>query len=476
MTRREGRWRLDFIAASIGAELPPGADPARELTSVATDSREAGLGSVFFALVGPNFDGHDFLPTTVEAGASAVVVRRETFLAKRDHLRLGNAVPLVVSDPLIALGDWARAHRHRSQTPIYALTGSNGKTTAKEMLASILGVSRSVLKTEGNLNNLIGVPMTILGIDATHEAAVVEMGMNARGEIAQLTSIADPDVGLVLNVGPAHIGQLGSLAEIGNAKGELYAGLDRERAIAIVNVDDPEVMRVAGVSGFPRIRTFGASAGANVRLGHRVAIDERSQHITLSVDGRALELRLPFPGRHNALNAAAAAAAATAREDGATPEEVVEGLARAEGLKGRLRMNKIGPYVVVDDAYNANAASLGAAIETVAGEATRRGVGWVALIGEMRELGVFSAQEHASVGKAIGKASARVVMAFGAEAEPVAVWAAKAGLDVHHEIDDVEAAWRWVRPRLRAGDLILVKGSRGSRMERFIERLAAECS
>lgn len=468
MIARASQWTTSEVAAAVCGRIH--GDAGRGLAGVATDTRDALRDLLFVALAGDRFDAHDFLEKAVENGAGALLVTAGRVGAERLSA-LSATVPVIeVQDSLHGLGELARAHRRRFPgLLVHALTGSNGKTSTKEMLAAILETAGPVLKTEGNLNNLIGAPLTLLGARADHRAAVVELGMNALGEISRLTEIASPDVGLVINVGPAHIGELGSIEAIAQAKGELFAGLDRDRAMAVVNLDDRWVVEMARRFAPARQRTFGRSEAADVRLVERRALGE-GQELTLSVDGTTVELELPYPGAHNALNAAAAVATATARTSidlGA----LSRGLASARRVAGRLIVEPLGPYWIVDDCYNANGASMLAAIETLA-ERVSSGGRLVALLGEMRELGKFSAEEHERVGRAAAERGAALVASFGPDAAPIAAGARAAGLEeVTHQDEDREALLAWLLPRLREGDVILVKGSRGIHMERFISRL-----
>ncbi len=441
----------------MGGELS-GPD-RRTLSGVSTDTRDPLAGRLFVALVGDRFDAHDFLDKAVSEGAAGLVVAR----GRAAGLDAPDVAIIEVDDTLVALGDLARAHRRRLGTPVVALTGSNGKTTTKELLAGILSRSNATLKTQGNLNNLIGVPMTVLGIDQGHAVAVVEMGMNQPGEIARYTEICEPVVGMVINVGPAHIGELGSIEAIAAAKGELFAGLGAD-AVRVVNADDANVVRVATAG--PR-RTFGRAVGVDVRLVAHAALGEDRQRVELEIDGRALTVQIPFAGAHNAMNATAAIAAATAAPVPVSDDDIVQGLASVAPVARRLVPKKVGPYLVIDDCYNANGASMVAALETVASRGRRFG----ALLGEMRELGTHSAAEHRRVGEAAARLGAAFVVSFGPEARAIAEGAS--AVKTHHEDDDFEAAFAALTAELADGDVLLVKGSRGIRMERFIDRLEA---
>jgi UDP-N-acetylmuramoyl-tripeptide--D-alanyl-D-alanine ligase len=440
---------------------------------VCTDTRDPLEGLLFVALRGEHFDAHDFLERAIEFGAAALLV--QTGLAPDRLARLAARVPVVeVPDTLRGLGALAAAHRARFRVPVIALTGSNGKTTTKQLLYALLSATRKVLATEGNLNNLIGLPMTLLGLEDEHRAAVVEMGMNAPGEIARMTEIARPDAALITNVGPAHIGMLGSIEAVAKAKGEIFSGLDPERGYMVVNLDDERVVAEAERSPARHRRTFGWHEAADVRV---VSSETQAggEAIVLSVDGQLLAARIPVLGPHNAVNAAAAVAAATLPCFGAWSPGVLEhALEHAEIAHGRLEVRSVGAFTVIDDSYNANAASTIAAIETVARRAASEGGRFVVVLGEMRELGSFSGEEHARVGLVAVRRGAALVAALGPEAAPIAREALAAGLEARHEAEDLEQLYLWTRARLQPGDTILVKGSRGMRMERFIERLESE--
>lgn len=470
MIARASQWTVEEVRRAVSGDI---AGPTEaHFDGVSTDTRDALRGQLFVALRGERFDAHDFLDRAVEGGAAGLLVDRS--LDPEVAARLAASTSIIsVADTLVALGDLARAHRRRCRTKIFALTGSNGKTTTKEMVAAIFAESRSVLKTAGNLNNLIGGPMTLLGLTEAHAVAVIEMGMNAPGEIARLAEIAEPHAGLITNVGPAHIGELGSIAAIGRAKGELYTALTRLEGVAVVNADDRHVVQAVEESGTVARRTFGTGAGVDVKLEATEPTDD-GQKITLQVDGRSLSVSIPYPGQHNAMNAAAAVALATVPLRGVSPvtdEQIAGGLGKAAKIAGRLQAEQVGGISVVDDCYNANAASMLAAIETVATQVARRGGRFVALLGEMRELGGFCDVEHARVGEALATNGAALAAVFGPLAGPLAGAAAEGGVTCRHEAEDADRLWDWLAPQLTDGDVVLVKGSRGIRMERFIERL-----
>lgn len=471
MIARPAQFLAREVAAAVRGDVL--GDPERRLAGVATDTRDHLDDRLFVALVGARFDAHDFLGQAVEAGAAGLLVSEAGY--RRAGAPKLDATVIVCGDTTRGLGDLGTAHHRRLGTPALALTGSNGKTSVKEMAAAIQARARPTLKTYGNLNNLIGVPLTLLELEPSHEVAIVEMGMNRPGEIARYTEITEPCAGLVVNIGPAHIGELGSIEAIADAKGELFRGLAPD-AVAVINADDARVVAQADAAGVPRRRTFGRAAGADVRLLSSAARPEGGQDVVLELDGARLEIVLPLDGPHNAHNAAAAAALATARPDLAPVEaqHVVAGLTQVRLPGGRLELLKLGQVWVLDDGYNANRASMEAALETAAARARAVGGRLVALLGEMRELGAFSVEEHAKVGACAARVGAAAVAAFGAEAGPMAEAAAKAGVPAHHEIDDERALFEWARARYGSGDVILLKGSRGIRMERFRAHIEGE--
>ena len=296
MTQAFSPLRLYEAAGLLDGEAT-GADVA--FTAVSTDSRQLSAGALFVALTGPNFDGHDFIAVARERGAVAALVSRP----------VADPLPqLRVADTRLALGQLAAAWRSRFTGPLIALTGSNGKTTLKEMIAAILRVRGPTLATEGNLNNDIGVPLTLLRLNGEHACAVIEMGANHPGEIAYLTDLARPDVAIINNAGPCHLEGFGDLAGVARAKGEIFQGL-RPNGVAVINRDDEYADYWVGLNPGRRIVDCGLDRPAAVR---GEILDSASNRFRLSVDGGEIAIQLPLPGRHNVRNALAAAAAALA--------------------------------------------------------------------------------------------------------------------------------------------------------------------
>jgi UDP-N-acetylmuramoyl-tripeptide--D-alanyl-D-alanine ligase len=431
--------------------------------SVSTDSRQVEAGALFFALRGPRHDGHNFVAEALRLGAAGAVVDRPI---------AGASAPLArVSDTLAALGDLACWTRARSPIRVVAVTGSNGKTTTKEMIASICSAAdfppprTRILKTQGNENNLIGLPRTLLHLRGDEAVAVLEMGMNRAGEIARLLEIARPDYAVITNIGPAHLeGFGGSLAGVAAAKAELFAGLSRDAVIA-VNVDDEWVQRLATVFAGRQI-TFGS--GADVRARAVVDLGVDGIGFDLVVSERAAKVRLRCIGQHNVTNALAAAAIGHAM--GFSLEVIVRGLERTVATAMRMQVTRLPNGVtLINDAYNANPSSVEAALL-----ALRRFSGRpVVVLGEMWELGDEARRAHRFIGERAVALGVQQLFLMGAQAEAVAAGALAAGMQAeaihiggsHAEVADAVAA-RW-----RPGDIVLVKGSRGMKMEEVVRLL-----
>lgn len=434
--------------------------------AVCTDSRQIAKGCLFVALKGERFDAHDFLGQAVSAGAAGVVVEtgRAAGLA-------GQPVTIFeVPDTLRALGQLGRAHRERFSCPIGAVTGSNGKTTTKELIASILQTRGPALKTHGNLNNEIGVPLTLFGLEPRHVAAIIEMGMNHPGEIARLTQIARPDAGLITVVQPAHLEGVGSIEGVALAKGELFEGLPPS-ATAVVNLDDARVAAQAARAKGPTL-TFGRSEGADVRLVAVTAQGRDGLSLSLKAKGTDVSVALRLVGDHNALNATGAFAMGLAL--GYSVEECVRGLESAQAHARRLQiLDGLHDVTVVDDCYNANPASMSAALRTL--EVLAANGRPVAVVGDMLELGADEARAHEELGVRVSD-SAVLVAFFGPRSKAGWVQAEKKlGARARH-FEDVAELTAWLTGELRAGDVVLVKGSRGMRLERVVEALTGDAA
>ena len=456
-------WRQgDVVRASGATVLRLGTAP--DFVRVATDTRLLTGGELFVALRGERYDAHRFVGDAVAAGATGLVVEHAVELADQIDVTI-----LQVPDTLRALQDLAADLRHRVAPCVLAITGSNGKTTTKEMLATILetaGGRASVLKTHGNLNNLIGVPLTLLGLAGHERHAVIEMGTNAPGEIRRLTEIADPDVGVITNVGLAHLEGLGSIEGVARAKGELFAHM-RPTATAVANAEDPHVAALG--DAFPgRVVRFGA--GTEV-AADQVTCDARgAASFRLHLGSTPVDVQLQVPGRHNVMNALAAAAAAWVV--GVDPEAIRAGLRATVPVGSRMRVVALASGVtVVDDSYNANPASMAAALRSLAAApATRR----IAVLGDMLELGAASVEQHRAVGQLAGALGLTALHLFGDFARETAAGAAAsmAAAAIHVTSSHAVIA-EALAADARAGDWVLVKGSRGQRMEEVVRLLGA---
>ncbi|MCF8096229.1 MAG: UDP-N-acetylmuramoyl-tripeptide--D-alanyl-D-alanine ligase [Desulfarculaceae bacterium] len=436
--------------------------PVLPFTGVSTDTRTIQAGELFVALNGPNFDGNAFLDQAFDAGAAAALVRR----GAQGPTGNGHCL-LEVEDTLQALGDLAAAWRREHSALVAAITGSNGKTTTKEMLAAILSGRHQVLATKGNLNNLIGLPLTLLGLRDAHTACVVEMGMNAPGEIARLTEIAAPEAGVITNVGLAHIGMMGSVEAIAAAKGELFDGLS-PAATAVVNLDDPLLAPYA--ASLPcRVVSFGIDSMADVRAKEITAMGGE-QSFVLDLAGETIMVRLAAPGGHNVMNALAAAATAHALGQGA--DAIAAGLGAFTTVPGRLALTGApdGP-AVVDDTYNANPVSVAAGLSAAVAMAQGRAL--VLVLGDMKELGELAAEMHRQTGLLAAQAGCRLVVALGEHAEDVAQGAREGGLSPDQTLifAAMDELLNQITQLLDARDLVLVKGSRSMAMERVVARL-----
>ncbi len=453
-----------------------GAPPA-PVEGVSTDTRGIAPGNLFVALRGERFDGHEFLADAARAGAVAAAVAEGWLSSQPSPLaraksRDASTLPLLaVPDTLAALGAIARHHRRRFRIPIVGVTGSNGKTTTREMIAAILAIRGEVLRTEGNLNNEVGVPLTLLGLDETHWAAVIEMGTNHPGEIARMAAIAEPWIGVVTNAEAAHLEGLLSVEGVADAKAELYQGV-HPGGLVVANADDARMLERAQASG-RRLLTFAAGRG---RRGDVVVIEILSRapeglRFVLGIGNREVEVSIPLVGAHNAVNAAAAACVGVAM--GCTDREIAQGLAAARPPGRRLRLERLPSGVqLVDDCYNANPLSMSAALSTLADLAAKTpGARPVAVLGDMLELGAFEGEAHRDLGSSAAGAGVQVLAAFGPRSRATAEAARAARVPEVFHTEDVDELVRFVRERLRPADVLLVKGSRGMKLERLVEAL-----
>ena len=445
--------RLSMVAESVGGQLV-GAD--RPFDSVSTDTRSLQPGELFFALRGDRFDAARFVDEAERLGAAGAVVEQPA----------DSSLPQVIAgDTRAALGRFARSWRRRFELPVIGVTGSNGKTTVRSMIAAILRAEwpdpGHVLATQGNLNNEIGVPLTVLRLRATHRSAVFEMGANHVGEIAYLADIGAPTIGVVTNAGPAHLEGFGGLDGVARGKGEMFGSLP-EDGLAVVNFDDDYRDFWLGLCGARRVVGFGLSPAAAYRAEEIDECAGDALAFTLVGPGIRLPIRLPMAGRHNLRNALAAAAATMAA--GASAQSVQDGLAATGNVGGRLkRVESPTGAVIYDDSYNANPASVRAGLEFLAAQPGQT----LFVFGDMGELGSEATALHEKVGRdahelgidrlfATGDLSVAAVDAFGDGA-------------VHYP--DREALTDALKAELRDGLVVLVKASRFMGLEQVVKRL-----
>jgi UDP-N-acetylmuramoyl-tripeptide--D-alanyl-D-alanine ligase len=426
--------------------------------AVVSDSRALGAGALFVALRGERFDGHEFVPEAQQKGAAGALVERPV------------TVPLpqvVVPEALAGLAAFAAAWRDDFDGTVVGITGSNGKTTVKEMIGSILTCEGPTLVTQGNLNNHIGVPLTLCRLEASHRYAVIEMGANHQREIAHLARLAQPDVGLVINAGPAHLEGFGGLDGVAKGKGEMFEALGID-GTAVINADDRFAAFWHGLArGAGRVLTFGMHERADFSahdVQGRIVGGAFVSAFQLETPAGRRTVELALAGEHNVMNALAAAAAAHAA--GAGLDAIVAGLGRMRAVAGRLEVKQVpGGARLIDDSYNANPASVRAGLRALA---SLEGQHWLVL-GEMRELGDESTQLHAETGEFARQSGVARLFAVGGEARH-AVEAFGAGATWFASVEDLTAA---LREELAPGVTVLVKGSRSNRLERVAVALGA---
>jgi len=427
-----------------------------EFRGVSTDTRSVQTGELFIALKGENFDAHEFIQQAVAAGAVAAVVSRSVQIS----------VPqLLVDDTRKALGQLASAWRSRFNLPIVAVTGSNGKTTVKEMIASILSVSGQPLVTKGNLNNDIGVPQTLFNIDQQHSHAVIEMGANHIGEIAYLASLAKPNIGVVTNAMPAHLEGFGSLDGVATAKGEMFDALV-ESSVAIINVDDQYAEQWRERAQPARVLGFGLSASAEVTATHiQFNPVEWNTQFDLKTPAGEIAITLPLAGRHNVMNALAAASACFALD--VSTQDIQQGLANMQCVSGRLMATVSSQgAIIIDDSYNANPASLQAGLEVLAMMPGKR----ILVMGDMAELGDNSEALHAEMASLAREYDVQYLFALG-EQSAAAVEKFGNGGKHFHSHEELEAS---LRTELDKHSVVLIKGSRRMQMERIVNAMHEE--
>jgi UDP-N-acetylmuramoyl-tripeptide--D-alanyl-D-alanine ligase len=419
---------------------------------ISTDTRKPLAGSLFFALQGPNFDGHAYLGAALDQGAAAAAVSRPC------EVRLPQ---IQVPDTRLALGQLSAHWRNRFELPVVAITGSNGKTTVRAMTSAILSQCGQALSTQGNLNNDIGLPLTLARLGADDRFAVIEMGANHSGEIDYLAGLARPTIGVVTNAAAAHLEGFGDLPGVARAKGELFTRLGKD-GVAVINADDSYAPLWREMAAHCRIVEFGLREGCDVTAGW--SGDTAGSDLQLVTPQGNIDLRLPLPGRHNVMNALAASAAAQAA--GAGMAAIKAGLESLAAVEGRFNILPLpGEITVIDDTYNANPGSLQVALDVLSQAAGER---WLVL-GDMGELGADAAALHRRAGEMANAAGVTRVYTLGA----LASGALESFTGAGKACDTLEELLTLLRAELTAPLHILIKGSRRMRMERVVQGLVA---
>ncbi len=457
---------IEEVLKATGGKLLQGKGNAF-VQGISTDSRTVAEGELFIALKGSRFDGHYYALEALKKKAGGVLIEEDKVGNIRWNGYRSKAV-IAVKDTLSALGDIAQNWRRRYRTPVVALTGSNGKTTTKEMIAASLETTFPILKTKGNLNNLIGLPLTLLTLTEKERVVVLEMGMNVPGEIRRLTEISEPDVGLITNIQKVHLEGMGNLERLKEEKGELFRRMRRDGTI-LVNQDDPRVMELA--TDYPGQKiTFGIEHPAEVMAKEIRLRGGEGTSFTLILEGEVTEVHLRLLGRHFVPNALSAMAVACLF--GVEMKRAKEALEHFQPFPMRMEVVPLkGGETLINDAYNANPNSMELALETLV-EAKGKGRA-IAVLGDMFELGEFTKEAHQQLGQRVSDLSIDFLLTLGEEASLVVESAIRHGFPVERTkvVENHSEAISTLREMIRNGDWILVKGSRGMAMEKIVEAL-----
>ena len=457
------------VLTATGAEVQSGKlHGSAVIPQVTTDTRKIGAGDLFIALRGENFDGADFAADALAKGAAAVLVSAPLSVSVQKGLKNAKGAVLTVPDTLLAYQAIAHAWRMKFDIPVVAITGSNGKTTTKDLTAAVLAGRGAVCRTAANYNNEVGLPLTLLGITEDDTAAVVEIGMRGLGQIAALAPVAAPTIGIVTNVCEVHMELLGSIENIAKAKAELVQAIPAGGTV-ILNADDERVaaMRSLAADGV-RVLTYGIGGAADIHAeALRTTVDGSQFMVTWGSERH--DYSIPLTGRHNVSNALAALA--TGFVLGLTPQEMQAGLRTLAPTKMRYEVHEVGARRFINDAYNASPSSMRAAIETTAALYHGRRI---AVLGDMLELGAAAEEAHREIGKRVAELGFAALVTYGAQAAWMHEAAQAAGCSICHHAETHEAAAKYLREILVDGDTVLFKGSRGMKMEQIIALLTEE--
>lgn len=462
---------IEEILKATGGRLHSG-EGKQTISGVSIDSRTIKEGDLFFAIKGDKFDGHDFLNDVIKKGVTCLVVQE-------GHLMTNSLIPgahtgcavITVADTMLALQETAGYYRDKFSIPVIGITGSNGKTTTKEMLWNILSCRMSVLKNEGNMNNHIGVPLTLLKLNQSHQMAVIEMGISDKGELTRLCQITKPTSAVITNIGPSHLEKLGRIENVAEAKGEILDFIKPE-GVSVLNMDDT-FFDVFKAKSAGKVISFGMSSSSDVYTEYTdnspnfKSLDNTT--FTLICPLGKSEIKLNVIGIHNLYNALSAAAAAYGL--GVPLDNIKQGLEKFTPVKMRSTIEKVGGIFIINDTYNANPASMVAAIDML--KNIKEGKQKFVVLGDMLELGENTERAHHDLGKYIGNAGIDGLIAVGELAAYIADGAAAAGMDENRILtfNDYAETLDKITQWLNRGDVLLVKGSRGMKMERIVEGL-----
>ena len=448
------------IINAVGGTLLSG-NRETEITGVSTDSRTISAGNLFIPIEGEHFDGHDFIGQAFERGAAACLTHKK-------GIPDVDGTVIKVSDTLRALGDLASYYRKKFNLPVVGITGSVGKTSTKDMVAAVLSQQYRVLKTEGNFNNEIGLPLTMFNLDKTHECAVIEMGMSGFGEISRLSRISLPDIAIITNIGLSHIEKLGSRQNILKAKMEILEGLSKN-GVVILNVDDQLLSGMRNLLPYKTI-FYGLEDDADYQAFDVKTAGELGTYFKIELNNKTYEVHIPVPGIHNVHNALAAIAAGI--ELKVPVEKIIKGIGEFTPGKMRLNILQFNGIKIINDTYNASPQSMEAALDVLKDIAGNRKI---AVLGDMLEMGSWADKAHKDVGKFAFESGVDVLISVGDNGRNIAKGAVESGMNpenVHICSNNMEIV-NLLEGFLANGDVVLVKGSRGMKMEEIVERLTA---
>lgn len=443
------------IVLATGGRLISG-DVGTEINSVMTDSRKQAQNALFIPFVGEKSDGHDFIDAAFENGAIATLTQKEL------DKKYDKAV-ILVDDSSLALGKIAKLYKERLKLKTIAITGSVGKTTTKDMMYAVMNMQYSTLRTEGNFNNEIGLPLTVLRLSPAYEAAVLEMGMSAFGEIKYLCDIARPDVGIITNIGMSHIENLGSQEGIFKAKTEICEYFDKD-SLLIVNGDDKYLQKAKDFKGFS-VLTYGIENDCDYKARNIENLGLDGTKFDTQIYGREYTIHIKVPGVHNVYNALAAIACGVHYNIG--PNRIVAGIENFSLTKMRMSVEKAGNFTLINDCYNSSPDSVKAALKVLSSQENRR----VAVLGDILEMGEYAEKAHFDLGKEVANSSIDLLLTAGENAMLIAKGAEMSGVAEVKSFKDTNTLCEKIHDYLKDGDCVLIKASRGMHFEKIVEKI-----